>query len=145
MAKTKPIGVRFDKDLIEALKDDNIANSPQKVLNFLTEFYRESYKKDKLVSELNKSFFNSKLFKNKTEQKLNPKVVERREDEGMGEAEIKEKTGIKIKIVKNETSAHAELKKEISDWENKKCPGYMGKSNFEDMRKKVLLELKARL
>src|SRR5687767_13593707 len=42
MAKTKQIGVRFDADLLKAFQEDKIADSPQKALNFLTEFYREN-------------------------------------------------------------------------------------------------------
>jgi len=37
--KTKPIGVRFDEDLLKVLEKDGVADSPQKALNFLTEFY----------------------------------------------------------------------------------------------------------
>jgi len=40
MAKGKPIGVRFDLDLLKALEDDKLADSPQKALNYLSEFYR---------------------------------------------------------------------------------------------------------
>lgn len=45
MAKTKPIGVRFDPFLLLALAQDHGANSPQKALNFLSGFY-EQHKKD---------------------------------------------------------------------------------------------------
>lgn len=41
MAKTKPIGVRFDKDLLDAIKEKGFADSPQKSLNL----YEETYKK----------------------------------------------------------------------------------------------------
>lgn len=39
MAKTQPIGVRFREDIIETLKEQ--ATSPQKVLNFLENFYSQ--------------------------------------------------------------------------------------------------------
>lgn len=39
MSKTKPIGVRFDEDMLRVFKEDGIADSPQKALNFLSDFY----------------------------------------------------------------------------------------------------------
>ncbi len=41
MAKSKPIGVRFDLDMLEAMAEDKIADSPQKALNFLSSFWNE--------------------------------------------------------------------------------------------------------
>lgn len=41
MAKTKPIGVRFDESLLEALKNSSIADSPQKALNLYERSYVE--------------------------------------------------------------------------------------------------------
>lgn len=41
MAKTKPIGVRFDEDLLKSLKELGIA-TPQKALIFLENFYMET-------------------------------------------------------------------------------------------------------
>lgn len=58
MAKTKQIGVRFDQEMLDMMKEDNIADSPQKALNFLTEFYREHREK----IDLKKIFEESKLF-----------------------------------------------------------------------------------
>src|SRR6185503_20596849 len=64
MAKTKPIGVKFNEDMLENFKEDKIADSPQKALNFLYQFYIEH--KTKLDYE--KLFKESKLFnKPKTE------------------------------------------------------------------------------
>lgn len=40
--KTKPIGVRFDPELLEELKNAGKADSPQKALNYLTDLYRVS-------------------------------------------------------------------------------------------------------
>lgn len=50
MAKTNPIGVRFDETMLDVFKKDGIADSPQKALNFLYQFYLENTqeKKDKL-------------------------------------------------------------------------------------------------
>jgi hypothetical protein len=45
MAKTNPIGVRFDKDLLLDFKEDKLAETPQGVLNFLADFYRLNGKK----------------------------------------------------------------------------------------------------
>lgn len=42
MAKTKPIGVRFDEDLLNSLKDADIVSSPQKALNLYEETYLRS-------------------------------------------------------------------------------------------------------
>ena len=44
MAKTKPIGVRFDEDVLSELKEQGKADSPQKALNYLTDFYRQNGK-----------------------------------------------------------------------------------------------------
>lgn len=44
MAKTNPIGVRFDIQMLEKLKEDGI-NTPQKVLNFLANYYTENIAK----------------------------------------------------------------------------------------------------
>lgn len=60
MAKTNPIGVRFDDGLLTSLKEDGVANSPQKVLNFLTEFYRKNKER---TFDFEKMFAESKLFK----------------------------------------------------------------------------------
>ncbi len=46
MAKSKPIGVRFDLDMLEAMAEDKIADSPQKALNFLSAFWNE--RRDKI-------------------------------------------------------------------------------------------------
>lgn len=46
MAKTKPIGVRFDQDLLSELKEQGVANTPQKALNYISEFYKKN-RKDK--------------------------------------------------------------------------------------------------
>lgn len=59
MAKTKPIGVRFDKDMLEVMKEDKIAETPQSALNFLSDFWNK--KRDKVnFTEL---FKESNLFK----------------------------------------------------------------------------------
>lgn len=39
MAKTKPIGVRFDEEILEKIKTEQKLTSPQKVLNYLMENY----------------------------------------------------------------------------------------------------------
>jgi hypothetical protein len=40
MAKTKPIGVRFNSEQLEQLKKDNIADSPQKALNYYESLHK---------------------------------------------------------------------------------------------------------
>jgi len=39
MEKTKQIGVRFPKDLLKFMEADGFADSPQKAINFLADFY----------------------------------------------------------------------------------------------------------
>lgn len=39
MAKTKPIGVRFRKDILTFLKDKHSVDTPQKALIFMERFY----------------------------------------------------------------------------------------------------------
>ena len=41
MAKTNPIGVRFDEELLNKLKEANIIDSPQKALNLYEKSYVE--------------------------------------------------------------------------------------------------------
>lgn len=45
MAKTTPIGVRFDGELLEMLKEREVATSPQTALNYLQQHYQYSTKK----------------------------------------------------------------------------------------------------
>jgi hypothetical protein len=42
MAKTKPYGVRFDKDLLDVLKEDHKIQTPQQAVNFLSAYYRDN-------------------------------------------------------------------------------------------------------
>lgn len=44
MAKTKPIGVRFDEDLLNTVKEAGLAKSPQKALNLYEGSYLELVK-----------------------------------------------------------------------------------------------------
>lgn len=60
MAKSKPIGVRFDLDLLQVFKDDKVAETPQAALNYLTEFYRTNRER----IDFKEMFENSALFKN---------------------------------------------------------------------------------
>lgn len=39
MAKTKPIGVRFDEEILETIKREQNLKSPQSVLSFLEKMY----------------------------------------------------------------------------------------------------------
>lgn len=45
MAKTNPIGVRFNEELLNTLKESSIADSPQKALNLYERTYVESINK----------------------------------------------------------------------------------------------------
>ena len=62
MAKSKPIGVRFDLDLLQVFKDDKVAETPQAALNYLTEFYRTNRER----IDFKAMFENSTLFKTAT-------------------------------------------------------------------------------
>jgi len=42
MAKTKPIGVRFDEEILALIQKEQNLSSPQKVLNYLMESYLKS-------------------------------------------------------------------------------------------------------
>ena len=57
--KSKQVGVRFRLDLLEAMKEDGLATTPQQVLNYLTQFYCENNPASK---ELLATIDNSKLF-----------------------------------------------------------------------------------
>lgn len=52
MAKTKPIGVRFDEELLNKVKEASLATSPQKALNLYEKSYVELI--EKKVEENNK-------------------------------------------------------------------------------------------
>lgn len=85
MAKTNPIGVRFDKDMLDVFKEDGIADSPQKALNFLTNFYIEN--KDK--PDFKKLFSGSKLFKKSEVEISVPGKVDNSKRIGEIEADLK--------------------------------------------------------
>lgn len=51
MGKTNPIGVRFDKDLLNTLKEEGLADTPQRALNYLTKSYLDRADFKKMVSE----------------------------------------------------------------------------------------------
>ena len=61
MAKTNPIGVRFNPDLLLQLKEDGIADTPQKALNFLSDFYHQNRKDKPDFVEILKPFFENKV------------------------------------------------------------------------------------
>lgn len=48
MAKTKPIGVRFDEEILAEFKKSKIADTAQGVLNFLIGFYKGAKQKVEL-------------------------------------------------------------------------------------------------
>lgn len=52
MAKTNPIGVRFDGNLLNTLKEASIATTPQKALNLYEKTYMESIEKRMVVNNL---------------------------------------------------------------------------------------------
>ena len=54
MAKSKPIGVRFDLDKLEIIKKEQNLTSMQSVLNYLMDFYLAHSQSDKIIAELDK-------------------------------------------------------------------------------------------
>lgn len=70
--KTNPIGVRFDKDLLEGLTLASVINSPQKALNLYEKSYLELVElKIKNINSLNKEetvFKESKVINNEKKE-----------------------------------------------------------------------------
>lgn len=54
MAKSKPIGVRFDLEKLEIIKKEQNLTSNQSVLDYLIDFYFSHIKSDKIILELDK-------------------------------------------------------------------------------------------
>ena len=54
MAKSKPIGVRFDIDKLEMIQKEQNLTSMQSVLDYLMDFYLAHSQSDKIMSELDK-------------------------------------------------------------------------------------------
>jgi hypothetical protein len=61
MAKSKPIGVRFDEDILALIQKEQNLSSPQKVLNYLMENY---FKSDSNLKEKQKVVNKVKVIKN---------------------------------------------------------------------------------
>jgi hypothetical protein len=54
MAKSKPIGVRFDIDKLEMIQKEQNLTSMQSVLDYLMDFYLAHSQSDKIIAELDK-------------------------------------------------------------------------------------------
>jgi hypothetical protein len=54
MAKSKPIGVRFDLDKLEMIQKEQNLTSMQSVLNYLMDFYLAHSQSDKIIAEMDK-------------------------------------------------------------------------------------------
>ncbi len=107
MAKTSPIGVRFNEDLIKALAEDELADSPQKVLNFLTDFYQ----KNKTIEiDYKKLFDESRLFMQKASKEKEPAPA------------IKENNSTETENVKDGEIDQSELLKQIDELKKEKIP-----------------------
>ena len=52
MAKSKPIGVRFDLEKLELIKKEQNLTSAQSVLNYLMDFYLAHSQSNKIIAEL---------------------------------------------------------------------------------------------
>lgn len=52
MAKTQPIGVRFDTDLLRKLKEDRGIETAQQALNFLSEFWVKNDPTQKQINDI---------------------------------------------------------------------------------------------
>lgn len=95
MAKSNPIGVRFDLDMLEQFKEAKIADSPQKALNFLADYYLKNRKIVKLEppDEKYKAIF-PEYFENNLKAKIKsdvPAVVPIVENSTVENIEVKAK------------------------------------------------------
>ena len=54
MAKSKPIGVRFDLEKLEMIQKEQNLTSMQSVLDYLMDFYLAHSQSDKIIAELDK-------------------------------------------------------------------------------------------
>ena len=54
MAKSKPIGVRFDLDKLELIQKEQNLTSMQSVVNYLFDFYLAHSQSDKIIAEMDK-------------------------------------------------------------------------------------------
>lgn len=54
MAKSKPIGVRFDLEKLDLIQKEQNLTSMQSVLNYLMDFYLAHSQSDKIIAELDK-------------------------------------------------------------------------------------------
>ena len=54
MAKSKPIGVRFDLEKLEMIQKEQNLTSMQSVLDYLIDFYLAHSQSDKIIAELDK-------------------------------------------------------------------------------------------
>jgi hypothetical protein len=54
MAKSKPIGVRFDLDKLEIIQKEQNLTSMQSVVNYLFDFYLAHSQSDKIIAEMDK-------------------------------------------------------------------------------------------
>lgn len=89
MAKTKPIGVRFDETLLNDLKNAGLADSPQKALNLFERSYLELIN---LKIEINNQPENKKRI---TEERMSQTKKEVFENlVHFGQAVVHEPTGI---------------------------------------------------
>lgn len=84
MAKSKPIGVRFDEVVFERLQTERNIKTKQQALTFLEGFYEESMKRKDLISEAQKDFEKKEILR-----KVNPPITE----------EYKEKIKADVKII----------------------------------------------
>lgn len=130
MAKTKPTGVRFDESLLIELKNNDIASSPQKALNFYENFYKTYKMKISNTEEVKIADLN----------KLTQSVKNITEPPPQTNYSIDTKKREKIS-----DSERKDIENQIKDWENKKCPSYIMPSNFLKMKQKAIEELKSKL
>ena len=54
MAKSKPIGVRFNLEKLEMIQKEQNLTSMQSVLDYLMDFYLAHSQSDKIIAELDK-------------------------------------------------------------------------------------------
>lgn len=101
MAKTKPIGVRFREDILESLKNDKLADTPQGALVFLETFYLDH--KDKIIA------FNALRLSSAANSKADTKAS-KEQDKPVNELKMNENPTLEASLINNRIQ---ELEKEI--------------------------------
>lgn len=114
--KTKPYGVRFEKDLLEKIKEREGLTSPQQVVNYLMKWYEQMHFGIEAPAAIPAS-------------KITPELQKKQSEEGKGLAPEKPPTGIINKVI-------SDIKKE--KYYDAKIPSVSVKQELEVLREEIL-------